>query len=773
MGERRPEPEPESLLEHRGFVRAVVRRLIPDDHQVDDIVQETYLAALRAPPRRAGALRAWLGRVGRNLALSALRGQGRRARRERTAARTERVPSAREAAEKLEHHRMVVDAVLALDEPLRSTILLRYYEDLPPRKIAAVQGVPVATVRSRLRRAVARMRFRFDEAHGGDRRAWCLALLPLLLDPGQVLAAATGAGGTTLLSVGGTAMKAKLTLAALVVCVLGTAFVVWRATAEDGERAPARSDATDRDAVVLRPPAVFRADEEETLREVHPDRGVPAEGEPSARAVATVRASAEKAAERDAARRPPPGPGLVTGTVRLADGRLPLRVKVTLRNRYGREERTFETGADGSFRFDGVAAGRYYVQASHPDFASRTRSAQVTESEGAGPLDIVLTSGGSVLVRAIGPGHGPVPDQVVRVRRDRSGSVGFSGRIVPQGPRTDAEGKILFEHLLPGRYEASRLIVDDEGKWNGDDTDDRLIRVQEGRTTEVVFDLSCGIAGTVLGVDGQPLAGALVRLVRAAAKEPYRNLQVTTEEDGSYAIPGCSPGEYLLSLQVFRPVPYSSSVDRVTLRPGVVLDRPIRVRPTEITGRITRADTGAPVRRNDVQISAYAVERRDGRLVNRGLEGAMAWADEQGRYAFTGLKPGLYKIWIFPWAKDLQEVSRIVDFSSGGTRVDLDFALETKILGTLRLRILAPDGSPATRPTFCRADEDDWVMDVRGKRVEKGVYEFPLHLGARTVLVYAKGYRQERVEVIIEKDQIVERTVTLREAEPEEEKEDE
>ena len=65
--------DPESLLEHRAFVRAVVRKLIPDEHGVEDIVQETCLKALRSPPSAPGALRAWLARVGRNLAVSSLR----------------------------------------------------------------------------------------------------------------------------------------------------------------------------------------------------------------------------------------------------------------------------------------------------------------------------------------------------------------------------------------------------------------------------------------------------------------------------------------------------------------------------------------------------------------------------------------------------------------------------------------------------------------------------------------------------------------------------
>ena len=41
---------------------------------------------------------------------------------------------------------------LALPEPYRSTIVLRFFKALPPRRVAERQGVPVETVRTRPRR---------------------------------------------------------------------------------------------------------------------------------------------------------------------------------------------------------------------------------------------------------------------------------------------------------------------------------------------------------------------------------------------------------------------------------------------------------------------------------------------------------------------------------------------------------------------------------------------------------------------------------------------
>ena len=50
----------ERLLQHEGWVRALARSLVEDEHRVDDVVQKTWLAALERPPRKEGAVRAWL-----------------------------------------------------------------------------------------------------------------------------------------------------------------------------------------------------------------------------------------------------------------------------------------------------------------------------------------------------------------------------------------------------------------------------------------------------------------------------------------------------------------------------------------------------------------------------------------------------------------------------------------------------------------------------------------------------------------------------------------
>jgi hypothetical protein len=72
--------------------------------------------------------------------------------------------------------------VLALEEPYRETVLLRYFENLPPRAIARRLAVPVETVRTRLKRALETLRARLDRDYGA-RGAWSLALVPFARAP--------------------------------------------------------------------------------------------------------------------------------------------------------------------------------------------------------------------------------------------------------------------------------------------------------------------------------------------------------------------------------------------------------------------------------------------------------------------------------------------------------------------------------------------------------------------------------------------------------------
>lgn len=171
----------EILLEHAAWVRKVARELVRDPGTADDLAQETWLAFLRARPDPDRPLRPWFRTTLRN-ALS-LRARRRSAQtwREAEVARPESLPSSDELLVKAEEQHRLARLVLDLDEPYRTTMLLRYSEGLTPSQIAEARGVPASTVRSHIHRGLAALRERLDADHGGDRRAWVLAFQPWAL----------------------------------------------------------------------------------------------------------------------------------------------------------------------------------------------------------------------------------------------------------------------------------------------------------------------------------------------------------------------------------------------------------------------------------------------------------------------------------------------------------------------------------------------------------------------------------------------------------------
>jgi RNA polymerase sigma-70 factor (ECF subfamily) len=154
-------PDVDRLLANAGWVKALAVRLVADEAAADDLAQETWLRALERPPRAADtarSLRAWLARVVGRFALQRRRHDEAAERRERAVAAAEAQPDVADVVAHAELHRRIVDAVLALDEPYRAMLLLRFFEDETPARIAARMGVPPKTVHTRLRRGLERLR---------------------------------------------------------------------------------------------------------------------------------------------------------------------------------------------------------------------------------------------------------------------------------------------------------------------------------------------------------------------------------------------------------------------------------------------------------------------------------------------------------------------------------------------------------------------------------------------------------------------------------------
>ncbi|MCA9570918.1 MAG: RNA polymerase sigma factor, partial [Myxococcales bacterium] len=166
---------------HTDYLRRLARALLRDSDGAEDAVQETWLKASQAGPVAEGSRRAWLGTVLRNVVRQNWRTAARRSRREQRATRRQEAPSTVHEVARLEQAEHLLDALRAMAVEKRHVLEMRYFEGLPPRHIAERLGIPVDTVKTRLRRGLAELRTRLGAEESRDwKQRLALALgLPL------------------------------------------------------------------------------------------------------------------------------------------------------------------------------------------------------------------------------------------------------------------------------------------------------------------------------------------------------------------------------------------------------------------------------------------------------------------------------------------------------------------------------------------------------------------------------------------------------------------
>lgn len=375
----------ERLLAQRAFVVAVARAVLADAALAEDVAQQTLLRAWSA---RIDASRQWLATVARRLASNVRRGDSRRELRERATWTPDEGPSPQRILELEDERRRLVAAVLELAEPLRTTVLLRFYDDLPPRAIAAKQGVPVETIRTRLKRAQHLLRERLLPADEATRRERVQGLL--------VLAGARTIDGVVVATGGAiVATKAWIAAAAVVIAWLG-----WWGLGEESEwrrdaagveaNTIARSDVEPTEIeAALREPETARADLTDPHRDETPQS-------------ASTRASSTE----------------VRGRVIDSSGHAIGSAEVSMEiDTDGSPRAHLRVRADGTFSIPvttlaGDAFARFEVRA--PGFRGMVRSAIVSEGVDVVVGDLVLEVGASLRGRVIDDSGSPVGGAWIR-----------------------------------------------------------------------------------------------------------------------------------------------------------------------------------------------------------------------------------------------------------------------------------------------------------------------------------------------------------------------
>lgn len=141
------------LRRHYDTIRAVVHRIVINSHDAEDATQMALIAIARGIKAFDGrsSLTTWMYRIATNAAIDEVR----RIRRRPLPTDDDIAlnKSTTDSAEAAITQMTVVRALRELPDEFRTALVLRHVADLEYEDIAAIQNVPVGTVRSRLSRA--------------------------------------------------------------------------------------------------------------------------------------------------------------------------------------------------------------------------------------------------------------------------------------------------------------------------------------------------------------------------------------------------------------------------------------------------------------------------------------------------------------------------------------------------------------------------------------------------------------------------------------------
>ena len=128
----------------------------------EDLVQETYLRLwkYRRDYKPSAKLSTFLFLMARQVRIDALRRESRRASREENWGKDQ--PTVQGPGDSVRED--VRWAVAQLSDPLRETVELGVFQDLPYADVAEVLGIPVGTVKSRMSNALKKLKEIFDES---------------------------------------------------------------------------------------------------------------------------------------------------------------------------------------------------------------------------------------------------------------------------------------------------------------------------------------------------------------------------------------------------------------------------------------------------------------------------------------------------------------------------------------------------------------------------------------------------------------------------------
>jgi hypothetical protein len=308
-------------------------------------------------------------------------------------------------------------------------------------------------------------------------------------------------------------------------------------------------------------------------------------------------------------------PGVVTGRVvdREGTGVFGATVEVGRMQRRGRPNRNqLKTDRFGNFSVE-VNAGRYWVNASHPDFARSKGEWFQLGSGKTKTLELVVPPSSALVGTVLAADGRPIA----------GAKVSLGGRRNEQEAKTNASGEFRLEGLREGLY---RVSASSDGYVRGSARD---VPVVEGSGGRVTFTLQVGgeLSGVLRKPDGAPLSRGLV----FAHRESGRPAMTRSDKNGQYRLTGLEEGKLTLFA---RSEDYGLSVRTTTVVvPGLLAVQDLVLAEGPRVEGVLRRASGEGLADTNV-----VARSKIGDVVRRGK------SDAEGRFTVKNLYPGHYEL---------------------------------------------------------------------------------------------------------------------------------
>lgn len=564
-------------------MRRIAAGLLKNEHDADDAAQDAWVAALGSRESNT-TLRAWLANVTKNFAFRIIRDRSRRARREEAVARPEATATVAEIVERERARQQILAAVLALEEPYKTAVLLRYFENLPPREIAKRTGEPIGTVKTRLKRGLGDLRSSVTTTLGAGWAGWCLQIVRAAPSAGAIYAPAAG---NSIIYITLLIMSKKTILAAVAIAAAmlgGAALMQYKYSPEPPPR-------------TLETPPVASAPERPRETHSQPSAAIATNPAPKpAPRVAVAAPDAEIKNKLEIRGRVVDEAGAPLAGWNVYQGAMPLRT--------GRAGPPIITDDNGAFHFTAAEAAPRWIKVYDPKSKTIDVPEGVAEDVIPGGPEVLITVSNAarascyIVGRLVVPGSPPIDAKSIFIHEGSQ-----TGSHFAHSPRVDAEKFTFRDGPCPPHLYEVEINVAGFGNWRSGKK--RLKPNETWDLGDITFanpgKLNITARRDTGEIESVPLTMYAVPADRdPATRRPDNTLKFDLDR---YESPPLAPGKYILIWEADSIARESTAVEvrsdetgtyPITTHPGFRCYVSLRIKkPTPVVASVTLLFHGA------------------------------------------------------------------------------------------------------------------------------------------------------------------------------------